>query len=137
MASYNQAVATYRQTVLAAFVQVEDDLAALRVLSDDIQKQGAAVQSAERNLGLAMNRYEAGLDPYLNVISAQAVLLGARQVEAGFQVQQMVASVELIEALGGGWDASRLPSPRQIAAGSSGAAPSGNSQTATGNSKER
>ena len=113
-AYYDQAVATYRQTVLTAFVQVEDNLAALRVLSEDIQRQDAAIRSAERNLDAAMSRYQAGLDPYLNVISAQTLLLGTLQTEAAFRVQQMVASVRLIEALGGGWDASQIPSPKDL-----------------------
>jgi NodT family efflux transporter outer membrane factor (OMF) lipoprotein len=115
-ANYDQAVATYRQTVLTAFQQVEDNLAALRVLSEDIEKQTAAAQSAERNLRTAMTRYQAGLDPYLNVISAQTVLLGTRQVQVSFQVQQMEASVRLIEALGGGWDTSQIPTAKQLGA---------------------
>jgi NodT family efflux transporter outer membrane factor (OMF) lipoprotein len=115
-AYYDQAVATYRQTVLTAFQQVEDNLAALRVLSEDIEKQTAAVRSAERNLRTAMTRYQAGLDPYLNVISAQTMLLGTRQVQVSFQVQQMEASVRLIEALGGGWDTSQIPTVKQLGA---------------------
>ena len=107
-ASYDQAVATYRQTVLTAFGQVEDNLAALRILSEDIQKQNAATRSAERNWHMATVRYEAGLDPYLNVISAQTLLLSAQQTESAFRVQQMIASVQLIEALGGGWDISQI-----------------------------
>lgn len=63
-----------------------------------------------------MTRYEAGLDPYLNVISAQTLLLGTRQVQVSFQVQQMEASARLIEALGGGWDSSQLPTAKQVGA---------------------
>jgi NodT family efflux transporter outer membrane factor (OMF) lipoprotein len=113
-ASYDQAVATYRQTVLTAFGQVEDNLAALRILSEDIQKQNAATRSAERNWQMATVRYEAGLDPYLNVISAQTLLLSAQQTESAFRVQQMIASVQLIEALGGGWDISQISSPKDV-----------------------
>jgi len=113
-AYYDQAVAAYRQTVLTAFQQVEDNLAALRILSEDIEKQAAATGSAERNFRTATTRYEAGLDPYLNVISAQTLLLSTRQMQVSFQVQQMEASVRLIEALGGGWDVSQLPTSAQV-----------------------
>jgi outer membrane protein TolC len=115
-ANYDEAVAAYRQTVLTAFQQVEDNLAAMRILSDDIERQTAATQSAERNLQTAMTRYQAGLDPYLNVISAQTLLLGTRQVQVAFQAQQMQACVQLIEALGGGWDTSQMPSAKQLSA---------------------
>lgn len=102
-ASYDQAVATYRQTVLAAIAQVEDNLSALRFLSEDIRKQDVAIQSAGRNLRTAVTRYDAGLDPYLNVISAQTLLLAERQAELAFRIQEKVASVQLLAALGGGW----------------------------------
>jgi NodT family efflux transporter outer membrane factor (OMF) lipoprotein len=118
-ASRDQAAANYRQTVLTAFQQVEDNLASVRILSRDIQQQEAAVQSAGRNLQEAMVRYKAGLDPYLNVLTAQTLLLGAEQTLVSYRVQEMVASVQLIEALGGGWDASQIPSPRQLGAGTS------------------
>ncbi len=113
-ASHEQAVANYRQTVLTAFQQVEDNLAATRILSRDLQQQELAVQSAERNLQEAMVRYTAGLDPYLNVLTAQTRLLSAQQTAVSFRVQQMVASVQLIEALGGGWDNLQIPSVRQL-----------------------
>lgn len=113
-ASHDQAVANYRETVLTAFQQVEDNLSSSRILSQDIRQQEAAVQSAERNLEEAMVRYKAGLDPYLNVITAQTMLLSAQQILVSFRVQQMVASVQLIEALGGGWDRSQIPSPREL-----------------------
>ncbi len=115
-ASYDQTVANYRQSVLTAFQQVEDNLASLRVLSQDIQQQDAAVQSAGRNLQEATARYQGGLDPYLNVITAQTLLLSAQQTALNFRVQQMVSSVQLIEALGGGWDLSQIPSPQQLRA---------------------
>jgi NodT family efflux transporter outer membrane factor (OMF) lipoprotein len=115
-AAYDQTVATYRQTVLTAFQQVEDNLAALRILSEVIEQQDAAIQSARRNLREATVRYTAGLDPYLNVIGAQATLLSNQQVAVSFREQQMVARVQLIEALGGGWDAARLPSAKELGA---------------------
>lgn len=113
-AAHDQNVARYRQTVLTAFQQVEDDLASLRILSLNIQQQDAAVRSAERNLKEATARYKGGLDPYLNVINAQTLLLNAQQTAVVFHVQQMVASIRLIEALGGGWNASQIPLPHEL-----------------------
>jgi len=103
-ATYDQTVANYRQTVLTAFQQVEDNLAALRVLSRTIEQQETAVQAAQRNLREAVVRYTAGLDAYLNVLTAQAMLLGNQQTLVSYREQQMVAAVQLIEALGGGWE---------------------------------
>jgi len=113
-AQYDETVANYRQAVLTAFQQVEDNLAALRVLSVEIQHQDAAVRSAERNLALAMDRYKLGIDPYLNVITAQTSLLSNQEAAVTLRIQQMTASGGLIEALGGGWDAAQLPSPSQL-----------------------
>jgi len=113
-AQYDETVANYRQAVLTAFQQVEDNLASLRVLSVEIQHQDAAVKSAERNLALATDRYKLGLDPYLNVITAQTSLLSNQEAAVTLRIQQMTASNGLIEALGGGWDASQLPSPAQL-----------------------
>ncbi len=110
-AAYDQTVANYRQTVLTAFQQVEDNLAALRILSQVIEQQNAAIQSAERTLREATVRYQAGIDPYLNVLSAQTALLNSRQTAVSFRERQMVARVQLIQALGGGWDVSQLPQP--------------------------
>jgi NodT family efflux transporter outer membrane factor (OMF) lipoprotein len=109
-ATYDQTVALYRQTVLTAFEQVEDNMAALRVLSQVIGQQDTAVKSAERNLQLANDRYRLGIDPYLNVITAQAALLTNQQSAVNFRLQEMMASVQLIEAIGGGWTTSQLPS---------------------------
>ena len=111
--AYEQTVASYRQTVLTAFQQVEDNLASLRILAQDIQQQDAAVDAAARSLEEAMVRYNTGLDPYLNVISAQSILLNDQQTAVSFQMQQMVSSVQLIKALGGGWNVAQLPSPKQ------------------------
>ena len=114
-ATYDETVANYRQTALTAFQQVEDNLAALRILSQDIDQQDAAVQAAARSLQEAEVRYKAGLDPYLNVITAQTALLTNQQTAVNFRMQQMVASVQLIKALGGGWDSSQIPSEKEVA----------------------
>jgi len=113
-AQYDETVANYRQTVLTAFQQVEDNLASLRILSVEIQQQDTAVTSAERNLKIATDRYKLGIDPYLNVITAQTTLLGNRQTDVDLRIQQMTSSVQLVEALGGGWDASQIPTPSQV-----------------------
>jgi NodT family efflux transporter outer membrane factor (OMF) lipoprotein len=113
-AQYDETVANYRQAVLTAFQQVEDNLAALRILSVEIQDQDAAVKSAERTLALADDRYKLGIDPYLNVITAQTSLLSNQETAVTLRIQQMTASGGLIQALGGGWDASELPSPAQL-----------------------
>jgi NodT family efflux transporter outer membrane factor (OMF) lipoprotein len=122
-ANYDQTVANYRQTVLTAFQQVEDNLAALRILSQTVEQQDAAVDAAARSLREAEVRYKAGLDPYLNVIVAQTILLNDRQAAVNFRMQEMVASVQLIKALGGGWDATQIPSPKDIAKNPSGSNP--------------
>ncbi len=118
-ATYDQTVANYRETVLTAFQQVEDNLAALRILTQVIEQQDSAIESAGRSLQEAEVRYKAGLDPYLNVITAQTVLLTDQQAAVTFRMQRIVASVQLIKALGGGWDASQLPTAKQLAASES------------------
>jgi NodT family efflux transporter outer membrane factor (OMF) lipoprotein len=115
-ANYDQTVANYRESVLVAFQQVEDNLSTLRILSQEIQQQDTAVKSAERNLSLATDRYRLGIDPYLNVITAQTTLLTNQQTAVNLRMEQMTATVQLIEALGGGWDASQLPSAPAIVA---------------------
>ena len=129
-AQYDQTVANYRGTVLTAFQQVEDNLSTLRVLSKEIQEQDTAVRSAQRSLKLATDRYRLGIDPYLNVITAQTTLFGNQQTAVNLRILQIVASVQLIEAVGGGWDSSTLPTSQQIISreaqvpgGSSGATP--------------
>jgi len=107
---YDETVANYRQTVLTAFQQVEDNLAALRVLSKEIQEQDVAINSAQRYLTDANNRWKLGLDPYLDVISAETALLSNQQTMVNLRMQQITASVQLVEALGGGWDKTQLPS---------------------------
>jgi NodT family efflux transporter outer membrane factor (OMF) lipoprotein len=118
-AAYDQTVANYRQTVLTAFQQVEDNLAALRILSQEIRQQDTAVAAAQRLLSIATDRYQLGLDPYLDVISAQTALLGNQQTAVSLRLQQLTAAVQLIEALGGGWDVSQMPTTKDIAAQSS------------------
>jgi NodT family efflux transporter outer membrane factor (OMF) lipoprotein len=107
-AAYDQTVANYRQTVLTGFQQVEDNLAAVRILSQVIEQQEEAIRSADRSLREATVRYDAGIDPYLNVIASQTVLLNNQQIAVSFRAQQMVATVQLIKALGGGWDSAEL-----------------------------
>ena len=111
---YDETVANYRQTVLTAFQQVEDNLAALRILSVEVAQQDTAVTSAQRNLTLAIDRYRLGIDPYLNVITAQTSLLSNQQTATSLRTQQITASVQLVEALGGGWNASQLPTPASM-----------------------
>jgi NodT family efflux transporter outer membrane factor (OMF) lipoprotein len=113
-AQYDQTVANYRGIVLTAFQQVEDNLSTLRVLSKEIQEQDTAIQSAQRSLKLATDRYRLGIDPYLNVITAQTTLFGNQQTAVNLRILQIVASVQLIEAVGGGWDSSTLPTSQQI-----------------------
>jgi len=114
IATYNADVASYRQTVLTAFQQVEDSLAAERILSKQLQQQQTAVDSAKKFLELETGRYDTGIDPYVDVVTAQTTLLSDQQSLASLHTQQMTASVQLIEALGGGWDASQLPSPADV-----------------------
>jgi NodT family efflux transporter outer membrane factor (OMF) lipoprotein len=114
IATYNSAVAAYRQTVLTAFQQVEDSLSGVRILSQEVVKQKQAVQSAETQLTLQMARYETGIDPYLNVVIAQTTLLGNRQNLVTAQISEMTSAVQLILALGGGWERSQLPTPEQV-----------------------
>ena len=114
IAVYNADVAAYRQTVLTAFQQVEDSMAAVRILSKQIQQQEQAVESAQQFLKLSQARYETGVDTYLNVLIAQTTLLTDQQQLASLHTQEMTASVQLIEALGGGWDRTQLPAPAQV-----------------------
>jgi outer membrane protein TolC len=118
-------VANYRETVLTAFQQVEDNLASLRIISTEIQQQDTAVKSAEQNLAVATDRYRLGIDPYLNVITAQTTLLSNQQTAETIRMQEMVAAVQLIEALGGSWNNSQLPSPNDVASNQP-SKPSGN-----------
>jgi NodT family efflux transporter outer membrane factor (OMF) lipoprotein len=113
-ATYNADVANYRQTVLTAFQQVEDYLSGVRIYSQELQSQEAAVKSAQELLDLEVGRYETGIDPYLDVLTAQTTLLTDQETLATLHVEVMVSAVSLIEALGGGWDRSQLPTPAQV-----------------------
>lgn len=114
VATYNADLAACRQTVLVAFQQVEDYLAAVRLYSQQIERQQAAVNHAQEFLTLEMGRYQTGIDPYIDVVTAQTTALADQQTLATIQVLQMTSAVSLIEALGGGWDESQLPSPRPL-----------------------
>jgi NodT family efflux transporter outer membrane factor (OMF) lipoprotein len=116
-ATYDQTAANYQQTVLTAFQQVEDNLASLRFLEQEIDQQNAATEAAARALQEATTRYKAGLDPYLNVIAAQAALLNDQQTAVTFRMERKVAEVQLVKALGGGWNASQIPSARDVGKG--------------------
>ena len=120
-AAYDAAVATYRQTVLTAFQQVEDNLASLRILSQEIGQQDQAVSYSQRYVSLATDRYKLGLDPYLDVITAQTSLFSNQQTAVSLRLRQLTASVQLIEALGGGWQSSQLPTAAISAPGRPGA----------------
>lgn len=113
-ATYNAALASYRQTVLTAFQQVEDNLAAVRIYSQEIERSQAAVKSAQEYLTLETSRYETGVDPYVDVLIAQTTLLADQQSVVSLQIANMMAAVTLVEALGGGWDRSQLPSPSEV-----------------------
>jgi outer membrane protein, multidrug efflux system len=107
-AAYDQSVANYRQSVLTAFQQVEDGISNLSTLSQALATQGAAVEDARRALDIANNRYVGGIANYLDVITAQTTLLTSERLETQLLGQQMVSSVYLVKALGGGWDASEI-----------------------------
>jgi len=113
-AIYNADVANYRQTVLTAFQQVEDALSNVRILTRQIQQQQEALASAQQFVDLELARYQTGIDPYINLITAQNTLLGEQQTVMNLRTQAMTASVRLIVALGGGWDSSQLPTPTQV-----------------------
>lgn len=113
-ANYDKSIANYRETVLAAFQNVEDELASLRVLGQQIGVEQAAVQSAQRAVEIALNEYQAGIVPYTTVVTAQATLLSDQEAALLVQENRLIASVALVEALGGGWDVSQLPSKREI-----------------------
>jgi NodT family efflux transporter outer membrane factor (OMF) lipoprotein len=113
-ATYNANLATYRQTSLTAFQQVEDYLSAVRISSQAIAQQQEAVQAAQQYLDIELSRYQTGIDPYVDVIVAQNTVLSDQQTLAMQQINQMVASVNLVVALGGGWDRSQLPTPAQV-----------------------
>ncbi len=108
-AHYDATVAGYRQTTLTAFQQVEDNLAALRILEVEAQQQHQSTDSAEQSLDLSQTRYEGGADTYLQVITWQTAALNNERNDIDIMRRRMEASVVLIKALGGGWDTTQLP----------------------------
>ena len=109
VAAYDQTVATYRQTVLTGFEQVEDNLAALRILENEAKTQNEAVVAAQKSLDLSVQRYKGGVTSYLEVTVAQSAALADEATAVSILGRRMVAAVQLIQALGGGWDSSSLP----------------------------
>ena len=107
--AYRESIDTYRQTVLSAFQEVEDNLAALRILNDEEVVQQSAVASAEHSLSLSINRYKGGIVNYLEVITAQNAALADEVTEVSIQTRRMQASVLLVKAIGGGWNVSQIP----------------------------
>jgi NodT family efflux transporter outer membrane factor (OMF) lipoprotein len=112
-AAYNADLAAYRQTSLTAFQQVEDAMAGTRIYSQQILHQQDAVKAAQEFLDLEMQRYNTGVDPYVNVVTAQTTVLGDQQTLNTLQVSEMMQTVTLVQALGGGWDLSQLPTASQ------------------------
>jgi NodT family efflux transporter outer membrane factor (OMF) lipoprotein len=108
-AAYDATVASYRQTSLTAFQEVEDNLSTLRILETETAKQHEAVEAAENSQQLAMNRYKGGLVTYFEVITAQTIALTNERVEVDLLQRRMESAVQLVRALGGGWDTSKLP----------------------------
>lgn len=116
-ANYDETVATYRQTVLTAFQQVEDQLAALRILAQQAEVQARAVKASDEAEQLVLNQYQAGTVAYTNVLTAQTTALQNRQGALSIAQNRLTASVALIEALGGGWHAGDLPDQEKLSSG--------------------
>ena len=114
---YEAAVATYRGDVLAAFQQVEDDLATLRILTQQAVVEDAAVRDAKEAVRLELNQYQAGTVAYTSVVSAQVTLLSDQQIALNIKQQRLITAVGLIEALGGGWSADDLNGASNYRAG--------------------
>jgi NodT family efflux transporter outer membrane factor (OMF) lipoprotein len=116
-AIYDQTVANYRQTVLIGFQQVEDELAALTILAQQAQVEANTVRLAREAERLTLNQYQQGTIPYTTVITAQTTRLSNEQTALGIMQSRLIASVTLVQALGGGWSAARLPSEGQVSSG--------------------
>jgi NodT family efflux transporter outer membrane factor (OMF) lipoprotein len=108
-AAWNQSVDNYRQTVLTAFQEVEDNLAALRILQDEANTQAGAVAAAEHSLSLSVTRYKGGVTNYLEVTTAESAALSDEVTAVNILTRRMAASVLLIKAIGGGWNVSQIP----------------------------
>jgi NodT family efflux transporter outer membrane factor (OMF) lipoprotein len=113
-AAYDATVANYRQTVLSAFQEVEDDLASLRYLAEEAGQQQEAVVAAVQALSLENDRYKFGTDSYLNVITTQTIALSDQQTAVTILQRRMIAAVDLVKAVGGGWDDSALKSENAL-----------------------
>jgi outer membrane protein TolC len=115
IAGFDASVAAYRQAVLTGFQEVEDNLAALRILEEQAQVQNQAVASANQALALTNNQYQAGTVSYLNVMTAQTAALSNRQTAVQLQGDRLNAAVLLVKALGGGWNETLMPTEEQAA----------------------
>ncbi len=113
-AAFDNTIANYRQTVLTAFQQVEDNLAALRVMEDESATVARSVDSSNRALTVSTAQYKAGTTSYLTVITAQAIALSAERTAVDLLTRRLVSSVALVQSLGGGWDASQLPTMKDV-----------------------
>jgi NodT family efflux transporter outer membrane factor (OMF) lipoprotein len=113
-ATFDATVANYRQTVLGAFQSVEDNLAALRVLEQESAEQDAYVTAADKALDLTTLQYKAGTIDYLTVITSQTAAFTAEKGAVDLRTRRLQSAVLLVQALGGGWDASQLPTPQQL-----------------------
>ncbi len=109
IAAHEQFVANYRQTVLSAFQEVEDNLAALRILEEEAKTEDAAVAAAQHSLALSENRYRGGVTSYLEVTIAQSAALSDEVTAVNIRTRRMTSSVLLIKAIGGGWNVSQIP----------------------------
>lgn len=107
--NYEQSAANYRESVLNAFQEVEDNLAALRIYQQEATSQQAAVAAARRSTQISLNRYKGGTAAYLEVLTAQTAQLANERTAADLTTRQFAASVQLVRALGGGWDTTQLP----------------------------
>jgi NodT family efflux transporter outer membrane factor (OMF) lipoprotein len=116
VAQYNADLSNYRQVALVAFQQVEDSLVATRVYSQQILRQQEAVKASQDYLSLELDRYNIGVDPYVDVVIAQNTLLSDQETLNSLEVDEMTSTVQLVQALGGGWDRSQLPTPDQAGA---------------------
>jgi NodT family efflux transporter outer membrane factor (OMF) lipoprotein len=117
-AAYDESIATYRQTVLTGFQQVEDQLAALRVLEQEAEAQDTAVQTATEATQLVLNEYKAGTIAYTSVVTAQTAQLNGERSAVIVRQNRLTSSVALIEALGGGWTTQQLPDQGTVRSGS-------------------
>ena len=121
-ATVNQYIQVYNADVATLSPNRADGVSAggglvwpqVRILSNQLQQQQAAADSAQRFVDLETARYQTGIDPYIDLVTAQETLLSDRQTLANLHTQEMTASVSLIEALGGGWDSTQLPTPAQV-----------------------